>query len=77
MGKVTGTGCTATAIIGAFCGVTTDYLVATASALAYFGAVGEVAARTVTTPGSYMIALLDTLYSLSPEDLIRQANIDT
>jgi len=77
MGKVTGTGCTATAIIGAFCGVTTDYLVATASALAYFGAVGEVAARTVSTPGSYMIALLDTLYSLSPEDLIRQVKIDT
>jgi hydroxyethylthiazole kinase len=69
MGCVTGTGCTATAAIGAFMAVDPDPLGAAATALAYFGLAGEVAARTASAPGSFMIRLLDALYTITPEQL--------
>ncbi len=69
MGKVTGTGCTATAIIGAFMAVDTDPVDATAAALAFFGLAGERAAGKAQSPGSFMIALLDALFEISPEML--------
>lgn len=69
MARVTGTGCTATALIGAFLAVDPDPLTAAATALACFGVAGEVAGRQAAAPGSFMIALLDALYTLSPETL--------
>ncbi|CAB5079173.1 Hydroxyethylthiazole kinase (EC [Olavius algarvensis associated proteobacterium Delta 3] len=69
MGSVTGTGCTATAIIGAFLAVDSDPLQATATALAYFGLAGEVASKSASAPGSFMIAVLDALYTITPEQL--------
>jgi hydroxyethylthiazole kinase len=69
MGHVTGTGCAATAIIGAFLAVDSDAVEAAATALAYFGLAGEMAADHAVAPGSYMIALIDALYSISPEKL--------
>jgi hydroxyethylthiazole kinase len=69
MARVTGTGCAATAAIGAFLAVDPDPLAAAATALAYFGLAGEVAARGASAPGSFMIALLDALYSVTPEEL--------
>lgn len=76
MSYVTGTGCTATALIGAFCAVDNDYLKAAASALAYFGVAGELASKKATAPGSFMIALLDELYSLTPLELQQYAKIE-
>jgi hydroxyethylthiazole kinase len=69
MGRVTGTGCAATAAIGAFLAVDPDPLRAAATALAYFGLAGEVAAQTAAAPGSFMIQMLDALYTISPEQL--------
>jgi hydroxyethylthiazole kinase len=66
---VTGTGCTATAIIGAFLAVDDDPLSATATALAYFGLAGEVAGQNAGAPGSFMIQLIDALYTITPEAL--------
>jgi len=60
---------TATVTIGAFLTVDDDPVTAAATALAFFGLAGEEAARTVSAPGSYMIALLDTLYTITPEHL--------
>ncbi len=76
MSYVTGTGCTATALIGAFCAVDNDYLKATASALAYFGVAGELAARKAIAPGSFMIRLIDELYSVTPDELKQYAKIE-
>jgi len=70
MGYVTGTGCTATAIIGAFLSVDEDPVSATATALAFFGLAGEVAAKNAVAPGSFMIAMLDALYTITPEELL-------
>jgi len=69
MGYVTGTGCTATATIGAFLAVDSDPLSATATALSYFGLAGEVAAETASAPGTFMIQMLDALYTITPERL--------
>jgi hydroxyethylthiazole kinase len=77
MGWVTGTGCVATAAIGAFLAVDADPLRATATALAYFGLAGETAGRTAAAPGSFMIHLLDALYTISPEQLREGCKIVT
>jgi hydroxyethylthiazole kinase len=69
MGFVTGTGCAATATIGAFLAVDNDPVSATATALAYFGLAGEVAGQTASAPGSFMIQMLDALYTITPEKL--------
>ena len=75
MAQVTGTGCTATALIGAFLAVTPDPLEAAATALAYFGLAGEKAAAIALGPGSFQIALLDALYLMKGEDLRTGAKI--
>jgi len=75
MGNVTGTGCTATALIGAFLAVDPDPVSAAATALAYFGMAGERAATKTGSPGSFMIALLDALHDLSPGQLEKGCRI--
>jgi hydroxyethylthiazole kinase len=69
IGYVTGTGCTATVAIGAFLAVDDDPLSATATALAYFGLAGEVAGKHAGAPGSFMIQMIDALYTITPEAL--------
>ncbi len=75
MGYVTGTGCAATAIIGAFLAVESDPAIATSSALAYFGFAGEKAAIKANAPGSFQIALLDELYGIEQNQLAEGAKI--
>ena len=75
MSTITGTGCAATAIIGAFLAVDNDPVNATATALAYYGLAGEVAACKSRAPGSFMIALQDALYTITPEDLKKGCKI--
>ncbi|MGD0230185.1 MAG: hydroxyethylthiazole kinase [Syntrophorhabdales bacterium] len=75
MGHVTGTGCTATAIIAAFLAVNADALEAAASGLSYFGLAGERAAAGTSGPGTFQIALLDALYRIEEEGLKAGARI--
>ena len=71
MTRVTGVGCSATALIGAFCAVQPDAFHATVAAMAYLGVVGEVAAAQVQAQGrgvgQLQIALLDGLQLLDAE----------
>ena len=76
MGYVTGTGCTATTAIGAFLAVDSDPVSATATALAFFGLAGEVAGQSASAPGSFMIQLLDALYTITPEKLKEGCKIE-
>jgi hydroxyethylthiazole kinase len=76
MGMVTGTGCTATVMIGAFLAVDPDPVEATTTALAYFGLAGEKAALHAKASGTYQIALLDALFSIDEEELRRGAKIE-
>lgn len=69
MPLVTGTGCTATALMGAFAAVDPDPVSAAATALAFFGLAGERAGQRAKGPGTFMAELLDELYLLSTEDI--------
>jgi hydroxyethylthiazole kinase len=75
MGYVTGTGCTATALIGAFLAVDQDSVEAASTALAYFGLAGEKGAETAKAPGSFQVALLDALFAIDGEALQKGAKI--
>jgi hydroxyethylthiazole kinase len=74
MSRVTGTGCAASAVTGAFCAVEEDAFAAATGALAAIGIAGEIAARGAAGPGSFQIKLLDGLNGLESQnirDLIR------
>ncbi|MEO8120385.1 MAG: hydroxyethylthiazole kinase [Rhodoferax sp.] len=68
MTKITGVGCSATALVGAFCAVQPDAWRATVAAMALLGVAGEVAAEKVMARaggvGSLQMALLDELQLL-------------
>nr|WP_321468148.1 hydroxyethylthiazole kinase [uncultured Desulfobulbus sp.] len=76
MPYVTGTGCSATALIGAFHAVDKDPLSAAATALAFFGIAGEIAGLQSSGPGSFMMHLLDALYTLSPAEVESRCRIE-
>lgn len=71
----TGTGCMSTAIIGAFCAVEQDFLIAAAAALACYGLSAEMAAKEAKGPASFKVALLDSLYNMTPARLTEGAKI--
>lgn len=68
MTRITGVGCSATALVGAFCAVQPDAWRATVAAMAYLGVVGEVATQAMQANGqgvgSLQMALLDQLQLL-------------
>ena len=75
MGRVVGSGCSATAIVGCFAAVANAGaradLETAAAAIAYLGRAGELAARSAAGPGTFEPLLLDALaqVALSPEGL--------
>lgn len=75
MSMVTGTGCTATVIIGAFLAVCPNPLEAASTGLSYFGLAGENAVAKASGPGSFQISLLDALYEMNEEELRAGAKI--
>lgn len=70
MARVTGMGCTASAITGAFAGINSDMLEAAAHAMAVMGIAGELATLQSKGPGSLQVNFLDQLYTLTPESII-------
>jgi hydroxyethylthiazole kinase len=76
MPRVTGLGCTASALIGAFLAVNSDYLQATAHAMAVIGIAGEIAASKANGPGTLQLFLLDALYQLGELDLERYLQLE-
>jgi len=75
MGRVTGTGCGATAILGAFAGVDKDPVSAAATALAFYGLAGERAANGAEGPGSFAVRFIDALASLTPDEVVQGSQI--
>ena len=80
MTRITGIGCSATALVGAFCAVQPDAWRATVSAMAYLGVVGEVATHQVQARGqgvgSLQVALLDQLQLLDATTFGRRLKLD-
>lgn len=75
MARVTGLGCTATAIVGAFLAANDDAFTATTAALAVMGVAGELAASQSPGPGTLQVRLLDALYALDQATLLDNARI--
>ncbi len=69
MARVTGMGCTASALTGAFAAVDPDPLYGAFSAMAVMGIAGEIAAERAEGPGSLQLSFLDALYNLSDSDI--------
>ncbi len=69
MPKVTGMGCTATAVLGAFAAVNKNTLLAAAHGMAVMSICGEIAAKKSAGPGSLQMHFIDTLYNLSDKDI--------
>jgi hydroxyethylthiazole kinase len=69
---LTGTGCTVSALIACFAGVTKeDYLAATVGGLAVMGVCAELAEKDISVkgPASFNVALYDRIATLTPEQL--------
>ena len=78
--RVTGTGCTATALIGAFLGAGIAPLEAAVGAMTLIAVAGEIAAAAgpgapPRGPGSFAVHLHDALWSITPEELDARARL--
>lgn len=75
MGRITGMGCAATAMIGTFLAVESDPMRAAAYGLALMGVAGEKARAVAQGPGTFMAVFLDALYNLMPAEFAALARI--
>ena len=75
MARVTGLGCTASALVGAFLATGGDPMESTVAAIAALGVAGEIAAEGAAGPGTLQLRLLDLLYSLDEATLTQWARI--
>jgi hydroxyethylthiazole kinase len=71
MPRITGMGCTATALIGAFAAVAPSPLDAAAAGMGIMKIAAEVAAEKASGPGTLQVHFLDALHNLSQSDLTR------
>jgi hydroxyethylthiazole kinase len=76
MARITGMGCTASALCGAFCAVQPDSLRAAVDAMAVMGVAGEVAFAAAQGPGTMAAGFLDALHRLDFAELDRRLRID-
>ena len=76
MTAVTGMGCTATALIGAFAAVEKDFLAATAHAMAVMNVAGEMAAERSSGPGSLQMYFYDMLWTMTEADLHERLKVE-
>ena len=76
MTKVTGLGCSATAVIGAFIAGIENKTEAVIAATALFSIAGEIAAVQSVGPGSLQLLLLDKLYNITFEEIVQRLNLE-
>ncbi|EIJ43237.1 hydroxyethylthiazole kinase [Beggiatoa alba B18LD] len=77
MTKVTGLGCTATALVGAFVAVNADFHQAACHAMAVMGIAGEIAIQKTAGPGTLQLHFLDALYQLNEQQLINYLHVES
>ncbi|MBP1626698.1 MAG: hydroxyethylthiazole kinase [Holophagaceae bacterium] len=76
MPRVTGLGCTATALTGAFAAVTPDPVLAAAQAMAVMGIAGEMAAEKAEGPGTLQLHFIDALYRMTADDVQHRIRVE-
>lgn len=76
---ITGSGCSLTAVIGAFVAVSDGtkggLLEATVAAITCFNVAAEIAAEGASGPGSFQVRLIDALHAITPGDVDARARI--
>ncbi|OPZ42738.1 MAG: Hydroxyethylthiazole kinase [Euryarchaeota archaeon ADurb.BinA087] len=75
MGNLSGTGCMAASVTGAFAAISDDTTTAAVAALAAFGLAGERAMEGCFGPYSFRMALFDAMYRLGAADLAAGAKV--
>ena len=75
MTRVTGTGCTASALVGAFAAVLPDPLIAATAALTVYGIAAELAATGASGPASFRVRLIDALDAITADEVMQRARI--
>lgn len=75
MSKVTGMGCTSSALTGAFVAVNESYFHASVNAMALMGVAGELAEKNASGSGSFQVNFLDALYTIDANNLNSLARI--
>ena len=75
MPKVTGLGCTASALTGAFAAVNPSARDAAVNAMAVMGIAGELAADHARGPGTFLVRFLDALYLLNESDVRERVKV--
>jgi len=76
MPRVTGLGCTATALCGAFAAVNADPFEAALHACVTMKVAGEMAADKASGPGTLQLYLYDALYALGADDIRRRLKVE-
>jgi len=76
MPKVTGMGCTATAVVGAFAAVLDDPFEAALSGMAVMSAAGAKAASRSEGPGTLQLHFYDALYTLTEAELAAHVTVE-
>jgi hydroxyethylthiazole kinase len=74
MGRITGSGCMASAIAGAFAAVEPDPFLAALEAMIAFGIAGEIAAGRSAGPGTFRANLIDAVAGLDRATIETRAN---
>jgi hydroxyethylthiazole kinase len=70
MPRITGMGCAATSLIGAFAGIMDNYFEAAISGMALMGVAGELAALESKGPASMQIHFIDKLHNISEDEFL-------
>ena len=76
MARITGSGCAASAIIGALAAVQPDPYTAAVAGLVVFGIAGEMAATDLPLPGTFQVRLIDALDEIEESELRRGIRLD-
>jgi hydroxyethylthiazole kinase len=76
MARITGMGCTASALCGAFCAVQPDALRAAVDAMAVMGVAGELAWAAARGPGTMAASFFDVLHQLDFAELDPRLRVD-
>jgi len=76
MARITGMGCTASALCGAFCAAQPDALRAAVDAMAVMGVAGELALADARGPGTMAASFFDVLHQLDFAELDRRLRVD-
>ena len=75
MGRVVGTGCMATSVLGCFASVEKDYLKSSAAALSCYGIVGELAADGCEGMGTFKTRFFDSIGRLTEKVVDSRAQV--